>query len=206
MRIVDGLLRLRLSRPHRRSRSWERCRRCPSSTGPRNSTLSRSVNSPPNTRCRSCSFGGSFAIGHLVLQPHVCRAPAARSTLQFRPFPASRQSRSRFARTRLRAVPGSNQRPMNRLTAIVDNRVLPQVLSASPRLRAPKDRRLQGPSRGCCRRPLRCRACLARRAQSAAPASECAARRQRSARLRKQIVDDALGPGERGRRRASHCR
>ncbi len=68
-----------------------------------------------------------------------------------------------------------DQRAMDRIGPIVDRAAGRRRRSSRRRLRAPKGRQPQGPSRGCCRRRRRRRARHARRAQAAAPANAPAA-------------------------------
>ena len=100
---------------------------------------------------------------------------------------------------RVPLAPGRDQHAVDRIGPVVDQAPCRRARSSRRRLRAPKDRQPQGPSRGRCRRPSR--------ASSSPCATRASRKRQRmhprhwrrcpGAALR-DPVEHALGPGDAG--------
>ncbi len=95
-------------------------------------------------------------------------------------------------------APGRDQRAMQRLGAIVDQLSARRTWSARRRLRAPKDRQPQGPSRGCSPTRTRCRARpAATRATRSASEMHFRLGDDASARSRRDARSSASGPATR---------
>ena len=108
----------------------------------------------------------------------------------------SHRARTRSINAACRSRPAATSDAVHRLGPIVEQRLAVERGHACRRLRAPKGRQPQGPSRGCCRRRSRRRAspCADTR-HAAARANGCAAR-QRSGVARRDPFEHALGAGD----------
>ena len=156
---------------------------------PTTSSLSRSLNSD---RSSDCQLAAEHQMEQLLRE-------SFRSSSRHAPCTGSceRQRSSRDdARAHARRDANARRQQARRAPARRDCRsaVCPRMSSARRRLRAPKDRQPQGPSRGCCRRRRRHRACRRRRARAAAPASTPSAPRRGPARCSASRSSIGFGP------------